>query len=338
VIRDHRLQLESLQGTVDMIAGGPPCQGFSVAGRRNENDQRNSLITSYIEFIRLVKPKIIFFENVKGFTLEFKKNREKGKIYSHYVVSELEKLGYKIESKLVNFGDYGIPQKRTRFILVGIRKDLVENNSLLVKSFFEKLTSNKKEFLNSKKLPINPNLADAISDLLQRHGTAASADTKNFFAGLYSKTRKAYQVFMRNGIKAKMADSHRFSKHTKEIVEKFQFILDNAQRNKNVDPVIRDKYKIRKHTLVPLDGIEKCPTLTTLPDDYIHYEEPRILTVREYARIQTFPDWFEFKGKYTTGGERRKLEVPRYTQIGNAIPPLFGEQSGIVIREILDEQ
>ena len=77
------------------------------------------------------------------------------------------------------------------------------------------------------------------------------------------------------------------------------------------------------------------PTLTTHPDDYVHYCEPRILTVREYARIQTFPDWFEFKGKYTTGGKLRKVEVPRYTQIGNAIPPLFGELAGMVIKEML---
>ncbi len=76
--------------------------------------------------------------------------------------------------------------------------------------------------------------------------------------------------------------------------------------------------------------IKKAPTITTLPDDYIHYCEPRILTVREYARIQSFPDDFIFKGKYTTGGKLRTKETPRYTQIGNAIPPLFGEQAGCI--------
>ena len=76
------------------------------------------------------------------------------------------------------------------------------------------------------------------------------------------------------------------------------------------------------------------PTLTTLPDDYIHYSEPRILTVREYARIQSFPDDYVFCGKYTTGGKRRVLEVPRYSQIGNAIPPLFGELAGKALMEM----
>ena len=69
-------------------------------------------------------------------------------------------------------------------------------------------------------------------------------------------------------------------------------------------------------------------TVTTLPDDMIHYAEPRILTVRENARLQTFPDWFSFKGKYTTGGHRRKYECPRYTQVGNAVPPLLAEAIG----------
>jgi DNA (cytosine-5)-methyltransferase 1 len=71
-----------------------------------------------------------------------------------------------------------------------------------------------------------------------------------------------------------------------------------------------------------------APTLTTLPDDILHYRDPRILTVREYARIQSFPDWFRFKGKYTTGGASRRHECPRYTQVGNAVPPLLGQAIG----------
>lgn len=73
--------------------------------------------------------------------------------------------------------------------------------------------------------------------------------------------------------------------------------------------------------------------MTTLPDDMIHYAEPRILTVRETARLQSFPDWFQFKGKYTTGGDRRTKECPRYTHMGNAVPPLLAEAIG---RALLD--
>ena len=79
------------------------------------------------------------------------------------------------------------------------------------------------------------------------------------------------------------------------------------------------------------------PTITSIPDELVHYKEPRILTVREHARIQSFPDWYHFKGKYTSGGKQRKQEVPRYTQVGNAVPPLFAEQVGLALKEVMKD-
>ena len=133
----------------------------------------------------------------------------------------------------------------------------------------------------------------------------------------------------------KIASSHRFANHKKETIEKFQYILNFGRANKNISDEIKAKYNMKKRTVVPLCSDSPTPTLTTLPDDYIHYCEPRILTVREYARIQSFPDSYEFKGGYTTGGDRRKTDVPRYTQIGNAIPPLFAEQAGLVLKDMI---
>ncbi|MCA6364960.1 MAG: DNA cytosine methyltransferase [Bacteroidetes bacterium] len=337
VIKNYKSQLTALRGMVDMVAGGPPCQGFSMAGRRNENDDRNKLVKSYISFIRLVQPKIIFFENVKGFTQEFKKNREKGKQYSNYVENALKRAGYKVKGELINFGDFGIPQKRTRFILVGVRNDIAKNNKQIAGSFFKKIEANKTQFLVNKNLTINTKLKDAISDLLKKNGTVQSPDTANFQAGIYSETKNPYQVLLRKGVDNKIADSHRFPKHRPDIIQKFQVILNTCQKNKDIDPKTRERFNIKKHTIIPLDKNAKSPTITTLPDDYIHYCEPRILTVREYARIQSFPDWYQFKGKYTTGGKRRTQEVPRYSQIGNAIPPLFGEQSGLVLKQLTNE-
>ena len=92
---------------------------------------------------------------------------------------------------------------------------------------------------------------------------------------------------------------------------------------------------MKTRVLVPLQANAQAPTITSNPDDIIHYCEPRILTVREYARLQSFPDWYVFKGKYTTGGKLRKVEVPRYTQIGNAIPPLFSEQAGVILKQLI---
>lgn len=335
VITQYKEQLIGLKNKVDMVAGGPPCQGFSMAGRRNENDQRNTLVKSYIKFISIIKPKIIFFENVKGFTIGFKKNKEKGKSYSTYVKNALKRNGYFVKGELINFAEYGLPQKRTRFILIGIRKDITNASQELVNNFFKNLKDGKDAFLIERNLTVNTNLGDAISDLLKANGVKDSPDSKSFKAGIYSDTNSPYQKLMRFGIKGKIADSHRFPNHKQEIINKFSVILQTCKKNKDIDVKTREKFNIKKHTIIPLDKETKCPTITTLPDDYIHYSEPRILTVREYARIQSFPDWYEFKGKYTTGGMRRTREVPRYTQIGNAIPPLFGEQSGIVLMQIL---
>ena len=322
-----------------MVAGGPPCQGFSTAGRRNENDERNKLIESYIKFIRLVQPKVIFFENVKGFTQKFDKNKVKGRIYSEYVKNALRKgskslnaLGYEVEGQLIDFSEFGIPQKRTRFILVGVRKDIAKIHS--PKDFFIEIKNNAKKFLVNKGIGLSNSLEDAISDLL-RNNEIPSPDSNLFMTGLYNEPKSNYQKLLRANNKKAIPDSHRFAKHSESTIKKFEFILNNAPKDKTLSTDIKKSFNLKKRTIIPLSGDEPAPTITTLPDDYIHYSEPRIFTVREYARIQSFNDWFEFKGKYTTGGKVRTKEVPRYSQIGNAIPPLFGEQAGITINKII---
>ncbi|NJB82677.1 DNA cytosine methyltransferase [Wenyingzhuangia aestuarii] len=332
VIESHSDNLKSLRGSIDLVAGGPPCQGFSMAGRRIENDSRNDLINSYIEFIDLVQPKLIFFENVKGFTQGFKQNNKKGKAYSKHVIEELTNKGYLVQGHLINFADYGVPQKRTRFILVGIRNDfLKENTSINKETFFNEILKNKEQFLINKNLVVNPTLEHAISDLLQANGQVES-ETPNFKAGVYGEVRSEYQKYARKyKRKDSKVDSHRFAKHTDIVRNRFQIALDE----KLTSATYRERFQLKKSSTKILDANKPTPTITTLPDDYIHYCEPRIMTVREYARIQSFPDNYEFKGKYTTGGKRRTQEVPRYSQIGNAIPPLFGEQAGLVLKRLI---
>jgi DNA (cytosine-5)-methyltransferase 1 len=335
VLYHYSDRLDSLKGKVTMIAGGPPCQGFSMAGRRDENDSRNDLINSYIKFVSTVEPKIIFFENVKGFTMEFKKNKDKGIAYSALVTKQLEELGYFVKGKLINFGDFGIPQKRTRFILVGLKKEFNNSSQDKVDNFFSSLEENKFNFLSEKKLNIKPTIKDALSDLLTLKDTVETPDRRGFKSSPYNRIKSDYQRYLRENCYHEVPNSHSLAKHSSLVIERLNYVLAISESCKNISKEIKETLGLKKQVLIPLKAKEQAPTITSHPDDLIHYCEPRILTVREYARIQSFPDWFEFKGKYTTGGKLRKFEVPRYTQIGNAIPPLFGEQSGLILKEFI---
>lgn len=327
LLKNHRDSLLALRGKVDLVAGGPPCQGFSMAGRRREKDQRNNLVHSYLDFIELVQPKAILFENVKGFRIGFKnKDNSRGIPYSKVVLNRLHELGYEdAEAKILNFSDFGVPQERQRCIIVGTRNGKAPE-------FFERIKTTTLEFLKQKDLEPKQTLRAAISDIRRKHGETTSPDTPSFHAGIYSlRTYTPYQKLMR-GDASGTPDSHRFANHTPATEDKFKAIIDQKLTSREV----REQFNTRKSSTKLLAPDKPTPTLTTLPDDYVHYCEPRILTVREYARVQSFPDWYEFKGKYTTGGPRRRIEVPRYSQIGNAIPPLFGELAGLTLHKVLE--
>jgi DNA (cytosine-5)-methyltransferase 1 len=332
VIEQYSTELEQLHGKVTLVAGGPPCQGFSIAGQRNENDDRNKLIESYIKFVSLVKPDLIFFENVKGFTMEFRNNAAKGKKYSQIVTSKLAEEGYYVYGQLINFGDYGVPQKRTRFILVGIRNDIKGSSIEKAKSFFRKLEENKFSFLQQKGLDVNPTVEDALSDLVSSNESVDTPDRKGFKSGVYKVATSKYQYFARKETKQQpFPNSHSFAKQTRRVISRLQYIQLVTHKCKDIGEDLKSELGITTQVLIPLQPHEQSPTVTSHPDDMIHYCEPRILTVRECARLQGFPDNFEFQEKYTTGGKHRKYEVPRYTQVGNAIPPLFGEQAGLIL-------
>ena len=323
----HSKELAELNGSVDLVVGGPPCQGFSMAGKRKNDDIRNQLMHSYIEFIKLVKPTMLFFENVQGFTVEFKDHKDKKK-YSDILVSELHKLGYNLDYKIVTMSEYGVPQNRKRFILFASKNGAYE-------IFFEELFKNKECFLKDRGLKIPITISQAINDLKKSHGEVDSKDTKAFKNGKYGRATSAYQKLMRNNIeRGAFPDSHRFAKHKIETIDLFKRLMTASENSIRITPSMNLVEGLKKRGVTPLKKNSICNTLTSIPDDYIHYDEPRIMTVREHARIQSFPDDYEFKGPYTTGGERRKTDVPRYTQVANAVPPLFAEQVGEVILKI----
>lgn len=331
VLINYKKNLTELQGTVDLIVGGPPCQGFSMAGERNGDDIRNRLIKSYIAFVRLVKPEMLFFENVHGFTVAFKDAGKDNTIpYSTILINELEKLGYMVDSHIINMSNYGVPQNRKRFILFATKRGNPN-------SFFNFLNENKVDFLRELGLRPPITIKQAIGDLERANGEIDSLDSKGFKNGKYANKKNNYQKLMRNNLKrGQTPDSHRFVKHRPETIRLFKELMSLKENSIRITPDMGLVTDLKKRGITPLKPSSVSPTITSIPDDLIHYKEPRIMTVREHARIQSFPDDFEFKGKYTTGGNRRKKEVPRYTQVANAVPPLFSEQIGIAMQNFLD--
>ena len=333
VNKRYRKELKHLRGAIDLVAGGPPCQGFSMAGKRMEDDVRNQLVFAYIDFIKMVRPQILLFENVKGFTYAFdKKDNPDAVPYSVVVVDQLKKLGYDVSAHVIDFSEYGVPQRRKRFILVGIQKSLEKNAG----DFFAGLQNNRKSFLSERGLSKDTTITDAISDLLRENGTVPTPDRKNFLSGVYGAAATPYQTYMRQDVEDFVPQSHSFARHGVGKLACFKKLLaEYPVKGKRIDGKAREVWGIKQRGIYILDGQAVAPTITNMPDDYLHYQEPRIMTVRECARIQSFPDWYEFKSKYTTGGDQRKKEVPRYSQVGNAIPPLFAHQAGLVLKEMI---
>lgn len=336
LLDNYSEELQRLQGNVSLLVGGPPCQGFSMAGQRTGKDSRNRLYSSYIKFVELLQPQMLFFENVHGFTVGFKRKYRgqdtKGEAYSDKLVRELKKLGYNVSSEVVLMSEYGVPQKRKRFILFAIKEGKPEE-------FFIKLKENRTEFLNSRKLVTPISISDAIGDLQKQFGEVVSADTPRFMNGVYGPIQSTYQQIMRERVlQGSTPNSHRFAKQRKETTEILEKLMKVSHEAIRITPKMGLVEGLKKRGVTPLKENSICPTVTSIPDDFIHFTEARILTVRESARIQSFPDDFVFLGKYTTGGARRKLEVPRYTQVANAVPPLFAEQVGIVLQEMIENE
>ena len=318
----YRDQLAKLSGKVDIVVGGPPCQGFSLAGRRIEHDERNSLFKEYVKFVELVRPRAIVFENVPGFSYSFKKMQSANTTYSSRLSAELRAIGYEDPAQgIFDFSDYGVPQTRKRLLLC----------STLKGGDPHKLT----EALISGRLQRKVTVIEAISDLKRSHGEVQSPDSGNFLAGVYGPAESEYQKRMRMMAIKTVPDSHLFARHSRMVTERLSEIVSISSQDRGRVRKYIDSLGLKKRDIHALNPELPSPTLTSLPDDYVHYQEPRILTVREYARIQSFPDWYEFRGNYTTGGARRTIEIPRYTQIANAVAPEFSTITGKILSHIL---
>jgi DNA (cytosine-5)-methyltransferase 1 len=343
-INKYREHIAALRGQVNVITGGLPCQGFSLAGRRKSNDPRNSRFKHYTEIVDLIQPEFLLLENVKGIAVEFgKKKREQEnkrrvgrppKSYLQRIKEKLEALGYEVFADLVKAVDFGVPQFRPRYIMFAIKRSFLSER---IVDPFAILQAKRLDFLASKGLPFDQPISvrEAISDLeTSGKSLIECVDSRGFQQIAYTQPQTHYQRLLHGSMNGIAPNSLRLARHRDDIKERFTKILSTCRRGVQLSKKDRELFGIKKNCIVPLDGDKPSHTLTTLPDDILHYSEPRILTVREYARLQSFPDWYLFKGKYTTGGDRRVRECPRYTQVGNAVPPFLAELLGMVLHDL----
>ena len=350
LLTEHEADLKRLRGKIDLVCGGPPCQGFSFSGQRNSRDPRNQLFRRYVDLVNLVRPKLLLLENVPGFRVAHGSStrvvKKGGKRSYAEKLRKLLEPSYVFDDCLVRASRFGVPQMRDRYFAIGVRRDLAyEQGNGWAMNLIEGV---RVDFLGAKGLPEKPISAKrAIGDLEIKarppvpYRPDASCGTRGvFFEAKYRapKDSKGYLGLMRANLNGQPPSSRRLPRHRQEIRERFEVILrdqENCRRGRTLDPETRGRLGLKKIRLVPLAPDGPAQTVTTLPDDLLHYSEPRILTVRECARLQSFPDWFEFHGKYTTGGHRRKVECPRYTQVGNAVPPLVAEAWGVALGDLL---
>lgn len=323
----HGHALEKLRGNVDLLVGGPPCQGFSSAGRRRHDDPRNKLFSSYLRLVRSLRPKAVLIENVRGFTSDF----DTGANYASKLRKALA-VDYDVHDALLDLSEFGLPQRRTRYFVLATRR------TLNVKDPFKQLKQGIPAFLRSIGLQSPVSSKAAISDLeITRNGTQDSRDTKGFLETCYRAPLTKYQKLMNSGIAC--PPDLRLARHNEEIADRFRQIIEmshaEGRLNRSINEEIREKFGLKKRALRVLDPDMPSPTITSMPDDLLHYAEARTLTVRENARLQSFPDWFAFQGKYTTGGHMRRIEVPRFTQVANAVPPLVARAIGEFLIEVM---
>lgn len=337
---------------VDVVAGGPPCQGYSGIGHRRtfnlekQDIPSNQLFHQMIRVVEAVRPRIFLFENVGGLlTAKWTREGKNGEIFRDVLQGFLDIKGYSVRWQLVHSKNYGVPQNRPRVLIVGIRDDQKMKLPPVVPS---ERTIIEPTAIEAGLLPKAdndyPTVVELLGDLCDpefRYGE----ETISYPTAPLNRFQKRLRTTLGGktlGKGAKLTD-HEFSDHAPRIREKFAYMIAN---NSEIPEHMQTK-KFAQRVLPKIWG-EKGPsiTATSMPDDYVHYSQPRILSVREWARLQTFPDWYLFKGPRTTGGRRRagdpsaglwERDVPKYTQIGNAVPVELARKVGIHLASLLKQ-
>lgn len=373
-VLDNEAAMKKISASsVDAIVGGPPCQGFSLAGRRNPSDIRNRLPWEYLELVARTRPKVVVIENVVGMNRKFVDGEESPFVQLQQALREIDP-GYVVQGVAVNALHYGAPQNRPRLMIIGVRSDVAMLRGLKTT---EKLWHS--NFLDefdpipdlaprpAVRRADSPTVADAIGDLQSVRPEPRNQRSRQFHA----VTRSRVDWGLRPSREGQTIPNQTPRKHAESTQIRFriyQWLRENNihPRALNAEPSslsgllaggtfpavapdgmilapgptelakLIEHHKTRKHSQKALAWNEPARTVVTLPDDYVHPSEPRIFTVREMARFQGFPDDFEFLGKETTGSTRRRFEVPQYSQVGNAVSPFLSLAVGKLIANIVE--
>ena len=278
--------------TIDVIIGGPPCQGMSLSGPRKFDDPRNKLYLSYIRLVNEIRPKAFVIENVPGLVGLF------GGQIKDSIIEKFTDMGYNIKYKILCAADYGVPQSRKRVVFVGMKQG---------------------SFIFPEALPYQVSCEMAISDLPPLIDNLGTED-----AEYYTQPQNKYQCLMR--ARSTKVKNHIAANHS----EKVQNIISMVPDGGNYKDLPEEYQSTRNfHVAWTRFASEKpAPTIDTGHRHHFHYKYNRVPTVRECARLQSFPDDFVFLGNKTQ----------QFRQVGNAVPPLMAQVIAEKLKEALNNR
>lgn len=274
------------KNAISVVIGGPPCQGFSVAGKRDEGDVRNTLVGVFLNWVERISPRAFLLENVPGIATMYE-----GKI-GKAILEHTAELGYTPDVKILNAAEYGVPQFRRRAIFIGVKGTHPKFPEPTHKS------NSNRDFLDSQKLA-TPTVSEVITDLPRLRAGESYPDIPN----------------------------HESRKHGPLQVHKMSYIKP-GQNWKSLPAAYRGEKDYPSHgyhRLIP-DRPSRILPANASSTSILHPWDDRQITVREFARLQSFPDWFVFQGPKAT----------RYRQVGDAVPPLLARRLGEALREVVE--
>lgn len=297
----YKLIENKIEDGLDLVIGGPPCQGFSLTGSRDINDTRNTLYLAVVKSVNKFRPKAFLIENVPGIATLYK-----GKV-KEQIINTFEDMGYRVTvtEKPLLAADYGVPQMRKRMFFVGIREDIFEEKGYEFE--FPKPTHTSENYVTCK---------DAIGDLPTReHDLGLELDKYD------TEPMTEYQKMMR--MNSDVLHNHVASKHTDLVKETIALVPDGGN-HKDLPPGVGDSRKFNE-AWTRYASNKPSKTIDTGHRNHFHYKYNRVPTIRENARLQSFPDDFVFLGNKTQQNR----------QVGNAVPPILAYNIAMQIKKYL---